>query len=92
MEYLKIITLSLLIILTVLMCLQESKRKTLSFPLALLLCFIITPFGVYLLFRFLPNRNPIGCLHCGNKSNESEYCGLCGKNAEGNFYPGWIQK
>ena len=26
-------------------------------------------------------RNPKGCLHCGNKYNEAEVCGLCGKSA-----------
>lgn len=28
-------------------------------------------------------KNPVGCTHCGNKLNEAEYCGICGKNKEG---------
>lgn len=22
-------------------------------------------------------KNPKGCMHCGNKDNEAEYCGIC---------------
>jgi RsiW-degrading membrane proteinase PrsW (M82 family) len=83
---------SCLIILSVLMCYQESKRKPISFLVAILLCFIITPIGVYLLYRFLPNKNPIGCMHCGNSKNEAEYCGICGKNILGDFHPTWNKK
>ncbi len=29
------------------------------------------------------SKNPKGCMHCGNKENEAEFCGLCYKNEEG---------
>lgn len=92
MEYLSYVLIAILIVLSVLMCFQESQKKVLSFPLALLLCLIITPFAVYILFLFLPEKNPKGCIHCGNGRNESAFCGLCGKNELGAFHPYWKVK
>jgi len=31
--------------------------------------------------------NARGCNWCGNKYNEAEYCGLCGKNDKGKNRP-----
>jgi hypothetical protein len=31
----------------------------------------------------LPARNPKGCKWCGNTKNEAKFCGLCGKNENG---------
>ena len=50
---------------------------------ALLLCLFLTPIiGLFLTIGG-GSKNAKGCKHCGNKYNEAEYCGLCGKNEEG---------
>jgi hypothetical protein len=77
------------ILLSLMMCIQESRRKRINFYLALLLCIFITPFFAYLVMGMLPARYPRGCSWCGNALNEAEYCGLCGKNEKGEFRPRW---
>ncbi|MHB1278836.1 MAG: hypothetical protein ACYC1Q_10595 [Bacteroidia bacterium] len=51
-----------------------------GFLRAFLISLILTP--VIGLFLTISGgvKNPKGCIHCGNKENEAEYCGLCGKN------------
>jgi hypothetical protein len=71
------------------MCLQESKRKPFPLWLSIPLCILITPFIIALIYSFLPLKNPIECPHCGNKHNEVEYCGLCGKNILGEYHSTW---
>jgi hypothetical protein len=71
------------IALTLLMCLQESKRRRINFFFALLICIVATPLLGYFLISMFGLRNPRGCKWCGNKDNEAEYCGICGKNEEG---------
>ncbi len=71
------------ITIAVLMCIQESKNRKINFIVAFLLSVAITPFFAYFVFGLLPARNPKGCNWCGNKKNEAEYCGLCGKNENG---------
>lgn len=73
------------IFISVMMCLQESNNRKINFVAALLLSLIITPFFAYFVFGLLPARNPKGCNWCGNKKNEAEYCGLCGKNEQGDL-------
>ena len=69
--------------LTILMCLQESKKRKINLLVALLLCIILTPLIGYLIISGRPLRNPKGCKWCGNEKNEAEYCGICGKNENG---------
>lgn len=71
------------IIISILMCIQESKTRKISLPVALVLCLLITPFFAYFIFGLMPARYPKGCKWCGNKKNEAAYCGLCGKNEAG---------
>lgn len=71
------------LVLTVLMCRQESQKKKINFWLALLICFAATPIFGYFIVSSFPVRNPIGCKWCGNAENEVEFCGICGKNADG---------
>jgi hypothetical protein len=71
------------LVLTVLMCRQESQKKKINFWLALLICFAATPIFGYFIVSSFPLRNPIGCKWCGNAENEVEFCGICGKNEEG---------
>lgn len=73
----------LLLLLAVLMCVQESKKRKINFFVALLICILVTPlFGYFIILAF-PLRNPRGCQWCGNTKNEAEYCGVCGKNIQG---------
>ena len=74
--------LGLLLLLTILMCWQESRRRQISFVVALLLCLLLTPLIGYFIVFNRPMRNA-GCAWCGNPLNEAEYCGICGKNSEG---------
>lgn len=77
------IFIGVILILTTLMCLQESKTRKINFYVALLICIIVTPFFGYFIVTGRPLRTPKGCKWCSNKSNEAEYCGLCGKNELG---------
>lgn len=75
------------IVLTILMCWQESQRRKISFPIALILCLVATPiFGLFII-QSRPLRNARGCSFCGNEQNEAEYCGICGKNELGELRP-----
>lgn len=65
------------------MCVQESRKRKLNFFLALLICILLTPFFGHFVLRLFPLINPTGCNWCGNKYNEAEFCGLCGKNEAG---------
>lgn len=43
-----------------------------------------TPFFGYFIVESLANhKRP--CKWCGNKDNEADFCGLCGKNEAGEF-------
>jgi len=77
------IIIGVLLALTILMCYQESKKRKINFFIALLLSFITTPLIGYFIVSNRPLRNPRGCKWCGNEKNEAEYCGICGKNENG---------
>ncbi|OSZ79551.1 hypothetical protein CAP35_15265 [Chitinophagaceae bacterium IBVUCB1] len=51
-----------------------------GFIKAFILSLLLSPFVGLLLTLGAAKKNPIGCKHCGNKDNEAEYCGVCGKN------------
>jgi hypothetical protein len=78
-----------LLVLSILMCWQESKHRKISFIAALLICIVTTPFVGYFIINSRPLRVPRGCQWCGNAENEAEFCGLCGKNAAGELRPGY---
>lgn len=80
------------LVLTVLMCVQESKKRKLNLFFAFILCVLITPLFAYFVFLLLPERNPRGCKWCGNNENEAVYCGLCGKNEKGDYHPDVTRK
>jgi glucan phosphoethanolaminetransferase (alkaline phosphatase superfamily) len=76
-----------IIVITILMCKQESKRRKVNFFVAILICILITPlFGFFVISSF-KLRTPIGCKWCGNEYNEAEFCGICKKNELGNLRP-----
>lgn len=72
----------MLLILTVMMCLQESKKHKIGFAPALILCILLTPLFGYFVILSRPIRSARGCKFCGNTNNEAEFCALCGKNQE----------
>lgn len=77
------IFLFVLLSLTVLMCVQESKKRIIGFVPALALCIVLTPFFGYFVISSRPLRSARGCKYCGNLRNEAEYCAVCGKNEVG---------
>lgn len=73
----------IVLVLTILMCLQESKKRKITFWKAFIICLLISPFFGYFIITNHGLRNPAGCKWCGNEKNEAEFCGICGKNVEG---------
>lgn len=71
--------------LTILMCWQESRKRNISFITALVLCLLLTPVIGYIIISMRPRRNAIGCKWCGNTENEAVFCGICGKDWDGNL-------
>lgn len=59
--------------------------KKIGFANSLLLCILLSPFIGFLIAEGSALKNPRGCNWCGNKENEAEYCGICGKNEAGNL-------
>ncbi len=70
-------------LLAVGMAWQDGRRRTCGFLGALIICFITTPIFGYFIVLLFPLKEPKGCKWCGNKENEAEYCGVCGKNEAG---------
>jgi len=60
---------------------HEGSRRTIGFIPALLIAFLIPLFGIFIIESF--RLKTAGCKWCGNKYNEAEYCGGCGKNEAG---------
>jgi len=67
-------------ILTVLMCIQESAKRKISFSVALLYCMALTPILGYIIILHRPLRNPLSCESCGSELNEASYCQTCEKS------------
>jgi hypothetical protein len=59
---------------------------------SLVICLVTSPLFGYLIISASGQKNPKGCSWCGNKYNEAEYCGLCGKNDAGDTRPGFVAK
>ena len=76
------------VVITVLMCWQESRKRDIHFVVALLICLLTTPFIGYFIISSRKLRNSIGCRWCGNSANEAVFCGICNKDAVGNLRPG----
>lgn len=92
MNYFIIIFITILSLLVVLMCYQESKKRKINFFVALLICILVTPLFGYFIITNFKLRNPLGCNWCGNKYNEVEYCGVCNKNIAGEIRPEYNSK
>lgn len=62
------------------------RTRSLGFRGAFLCCLILSPFLGLLITMSWSVANPRGCGWCDNKENEAEYCGLCGKNVQGELW------
>ncbi|MEO7308364.1 MAG: hypothetical protein ABIR78_13515 [Ferruginibacter sp.] len=89
MSLLMIIIAIIYIIICILYSWFEGRKKTTGFIGTLFLVLII-PFIGYWIVEMLSNKKAKGCGWCGNKYNEVEYCGLCGKNEQGDTRPGFV--
>ncbi len=67
------------------------RQKKIGFIKTFIICIVVSPFIGYLIAEGGGQNNPKGCKWCGNKENEALFCGLCGKNDNGdlrsNFKP-----
>ena len=61
----------------------EGRKRKPGFWGCLIIMMIFTPFFGYFIIESFSQKKAKGCKWCGNKYNEAEYCGLCGKNEEG---------
>jgi hypothetical protein len=68
------------------------RTRKLGFGKSLLICLICSPFLGFLIILGWGMANPKGCKWCGNKDNEAEFCGLCGKNEHGEIWKGFQKK
>jgi len=66
---------------------HEGRKRTIGFIPALIVTWLIPLFGIFIVESF--RLKTAGCKWCGNKYNEVEFCGLCGKNGAGELKPGW---
>ena len=84
MEY---VVLAIFLVLVLGMAWQDGSKRTCGFFGALAICLVLTPLFGYFVVHLFPLRDPPGCKWCGNERNESEYCGVCGKNQAGELKP-----
>jgi len=68
---------------------HEGRRRTIGFLPALIITWLIPLFGIFIIES--SRLRTAGCKWCGNKYNEAEFCGLCGKNEAGELKPDWIR-
>lgn len=72
------------------------ERRTIGFTWTFIIGVVFTPFAGYLAAESAALKEPKGCVYCGNRENEAEYCGVCGKNDIGEQRPtvteSWIRK
>lgn len=61
------------------------RYKAIGFWASLLISIFLSPFIGFIIAENSRLGNAKGCQWCGNKYNEAEYCGLCGKNENGNL-------
>jgi multisubunit Na+/H+ antiporter MnhG subunit len=77
-----IIFLIMWIVLSVLMCFQESKKRKINFVVALLICLILSPIIGYFIISSRPLRNALYCPTCSNTKSERLICGVCGSHLD----------
>lgn len=76
--------------LAVVLAYIEGRKRSIGGPLAFLIFAVLTPLFGFLVVSMFPLKNRRGCNWCGNKYNEAEFCGICGKNAAGEISP-WFK-
>ena len=68
------------------------RHRKIGFWLSLVVSVVTTPFIGFLITSGSRLKNAPGCNWCGNAENEAEYCGLCGKNINGDIKPGFVKR
>lgn len=68
--------------LLVMYCLERGRQKKIGLAGVIAIMILATPFFGYFIVEALPNHKK-PCKWCGNKHNEADHCGLCGKNEAG---------
>ncbi|MBL7931680.1 MAG: hypothetical protein JNL60_07255 [Bacteroidia bacterium] len=63
------------------------RHKKIGFTKTLIACILVSPFVGYLIAEGSATAEPRGCKWCGNSENEAYFCGVCGKNEEGDIGP-----
>ncbi len=63
------------------------EHRTIGFTWTFIIGVAFTPLAGYLAAESAALKKPRGCLYCGNRENEAEYCGVCGKNDNGDTQP-----
>lgn len=66
-------------------CQEVSCERKINLYVAIFLFITLTPLIGYVIACQFKLRNSRGCKWCGNKDNETEFCGLCLKNEIGKF-------
>ncbi len=57
--------------------------RRIGFWTTFLICLILSPFMGLFIGLNSSRLDARGCMHCGNKYNEAEFCGVCKKNEQG---------
>jgi hypothetical protein len=63
-----------LVPLTILYCIEQSKKRRVSLWIAILLCVVCTPFIGAAIIGLLRPRVLFTCYNCGNSKSEKPYC------------------
>jgi len=78
-------------IIAILYTIQEGRKRSIGFIGVGLLVFCLPMIGMFIV-ESLSNTKAKGCKWCGNKYNEAEHCGLCGKNEQGAVKAGFVPR
>lgn len=68
------------------------RQRRIGFFWSLIVCLVTSPLFGFFIVSSSGLKNAKGCGWCGNTYNEAEFCGLCGKNEEGELRPGFIPR
>jgi hypothetical protein len=80
------IMLPIFLFILVMYCIQRGREKKIGLIGVILIMIFASPFFGYFIVESLANhKRP--CKWCGNKDNEADFCGLCGKNEAGELKP-----
>lgn len=73
----------LIYIIVALLIAPIGKNRRIGFWKTFMWALLLTPFITIFIAMNSGRLDALGCKHCGNKENEVEFCGICGKNEQG---------